>query len=372
MPGDWNFLAGRLIGDGTVEITESDLPITVRSLDTRLSAPSSMSSVIPYELTRLKGNNGRPILEPNNTVLLAEAGGNLKAMQIYTDPTFNGPEWILESVGLSAYPLGKIYDGEISFVGTDPLDIYRHFWTHLQTQRYGDLGVSVDTTKSPVRIGTLTKDTPAGSDPADSVSFDAGPRQYNWWSTPDIGAEIDKLARETPFDWLEEVLWLGDQPTCTINLGYPTISSSPARHRLILDENVLSIPSVGQDQFVTEVHVLGNGEGRDRIRSMAIIADERVRNTKVIQDESIKTRADANARARLELLASRGGFMADTIQVTEHKNFPLDSIELGMEVPLVAETDHIFVDTRVRIVGKSETPGQTDTVTLQVVRVGLP
>jgi hypothetical protein len=361
--GEWSYYAGKLNGEGGI-VGIVELPdFKVGSIDTAMSAPSTWRGTIDSEVKELRGLNGRPILEPWNAVIMAEASGQLRGLGIYRRPTFNGRNWDLDVIGLSGYPLDMPYDGEIEFVKADPLDMFRHAWNHLQTRPGGNLGVSIGTTKSPILVGTPT--------PADATgSFDEGPRKWNWWDTHNLGQEIDSLARETPFDWVEQVSWNVNTPTCHIALGYPTIGGR-STHRFVLGENLATEPTATGSDFVNETWVVGNGEGRARIRGRAGITDGRIRRVKVIEDQDERSLASANSRASRMLSMTRGQLVIDSIEVYDHPNAPLAAIELGSEYPLYAETDHALIDDVVRVVGKSESPDATDKATLTVIRPGV-
>jgi hypothetical protein len=361
--GEWSYYAGRLDGDGGIDNIIELADFTIGSVDQGLSTPSTWRGSIDTEVKELKGSNGLPILEPWNTVLMAEASGLLRAMGIYRRPTFNGRNWDLDVIGMSGYPIDMPYDGEIEFIAADPLDMFRHIWNHLQSRPRGNLGVTIDSTASPIRVGTPTSTT-------DTATFDEGPRNYNWWDTHNLGAEIDSLSRETPFDWVERVSWNGNTPACRIELGYPTIGDRKIQ-RFVLGENLATEPTVTGADYVNETWVVGNGEGRARIRGRAGIADGRVRRVKVIEDQDERSLGSANSRAARMLAMNRGQLVVDTIEIYDHVNAPLAGIELGSEYPLYAETDHAVVDTFVRVVGKSESPDATDKATLTVIRPGV-
>jgi hypothetical protein len=355
--GDWNISAGRLQGDGSVDILESDLPLTIGSIDRNLSAPSVMTGSIDNQVLRLKVD-GRPIFEPWNTVIIAEADDLIRALTIYRRPTFNGAKWELDQIGYGGYPIGVPYDGEMSYINADPLDIYREVWHHLQDRPGGDLGVTIDPLSSPVRVGTPTVD-------GDS---DSGPRKLSWWDTTDLGRVVDDYAMETPFDWLETVYWDVDQPHCHIRLGHPTISARRDDLRLVLGENLASTPSFTTTEYVNQVYVLGAGEGRTRVHGYAGIADGRIRRARMVEDNSIPDNARAAARAADELNAYRGQFVIDRVDVYDHPNARREAIEPGLEIPLYAETDWATIDQFVRVVGKSESPQKSDVATLTVMR----
>jgi hypothetical protein len=369
---DWNYLAARLLGDGQIEVVETDLDIDITSITSNLSAPPTMSGTVHNEIKRLK-KNGRPIFEPWNTAILAEADGVLRAGGIYRKPTYNGSEWELDIIGFSGYPQGMMYDGAQYFVEVDPLDIFRHIWTHLQSQPGGNLGVTIDPLVSPVRVGKelenvqFTAETSPGN--SELVSFEAGPKKLNWYDTTDLGKEIDDYAKSTPFDWREDISWAGDQIAINLALGYPTIGTRRADLTgFVLGINLATEPSIAEADYVNQLHVLGAGEGRDAIRGYAGVADGRLRRTKVVEDKTKKSKRAADALAAEVLAATRGQLTIDTLDVYDHPNAPLQGIQLGDEYPIYAETDWATVDGYVRVVGRSDVPGKSDMATFTVLR----
>lgn len=353
---DWNFLAGRLNGDGTIEVVETDLPLTVGTIDRNLSVASSISGTITHDLARLK-NAGRPVFDPWSTVLIAEASGLIRGMAIYREPVFNGNVWELNTIGLGGYPVGMPYESIASFTGEDPLNIFRHIWTHLQSFPAGNLGVTVSDLASPVRVGT----------PEVEGESDSGPRLLNWWSTRDLGATIDELARETPFDWVEKFSWQGDVPHCHIDLGYPTIGARKDL-RLVLGENLASEPRISGTEYVNEVRFLGAGEGRDRVTAEYGVTDGRIRRRKTVEDKGITNIEQARVRAKSAFSLTNGQLVVDDLEVFNHTNAPLEAIELGDEIELYAETPWVTLDQYVRVIGKQESPADSDKVLLTIMR----
>lgn len=368
---DWNYLAARLTGDGGIEVVETELPLDIAVISRNLSAPPRLDGTITNEVQRLR-KNGRPIFEPWNTAILAEAGGLIRGAGIYRAPTYNGAKWELDVAGFTSYAQGTMYDGAKYFVGEDPLNIFRHVWDHIQSQPGGNLGITIDSLTSPVRVGTALEQVQfqAETRPGvrELVSFEAGPRKLNWYDTPDLGKEIDDYAKETPFDWLETVQWAGDEIDIHIKLGYPIIGGRKSYPRLILDENLVTVPSVVEGEYVNQVHVLGAGEGRDAVRGYAGVSDGRLRRTKVVTDKSIKSKTAANQLASRVLAATRGQLVVERLEVSNHPNAPLESIQLGDELQLLAETDWIDVNEWVRVVGRQDAPGESDTAVLTVIR----
>lgn len=367
MAGDWNYLAGRLTGDGGIDIIETELEIQVESLTRNVSAPSAMTGTISGEVRRLKVD-GRPLFEPWNTVILAEASGQLKAMGLYQPaPTFTGADWKLSMAGLGSYPIGMPYTDSRYFIDADPLDIYRHIWEHLQSQPGGNLGVTIDSLQSPVRVGEQIENVEFVTGAGERVAFEAGPRKLNWWQTKNLGKEVDDYAKETPFDWIERIFWDGRTPRCHIGLGYPTLGGRKDL-RLVYGENLASRPTVTEGEFATAVMVVGAGEGRDSIRGDAGRTGSRVRRVKVVEDKSLRSIKAANAMANDELARTNGELIVDKVEVHDHPNARLEAIEPGDEVRLYFEDDWVKVDQWVRVVSKTESPENSSVAMLTLVR----
>lgn len=361
MAEDWNYMVGRMVGDGVIEVIESDLPIDITSIERKLSAPSAMTGSISHALQRLK-NNGRPIFEPWNSVIIAVASDTIRGITIYREPVFSGPVWELDQVGLTGYANDMPYTDEKSFVDEDPLDIYRHMWHHLQSFPNGRLGITIDDLASPVRVGTV----------ASEEVPDSGPRRLNPWDTPNIGREIDRYATETPFDWLETYHWEGEIPRCHVRLGYPQIGDRHRGHmRFVLGENLGTKPTVRTAPFLNEVHVLGAGEGRDSVRGFAAVSEAKLRRATVINDDNMNAVWKADLQAQRALAASRGELVVEEIEVVDHPNARLEEIALGNEYPLYADLDWVEVNTWARVIGRVDVPGRSDVARLQIARPGI-
>lgn len=354
--GDWDYQAGRLNGDGTIDIIETELPLKVTSLARNLSAPCQVNGSIDEPLARLK-NNGKPVFDPWNTVILAVASDQIRAMAIYRKPTFTGESWSLDTIGPTGYLEGMPYDGIASYVETDPALIYRDIWEHVQTRPGGNLGITLDVIDTPIRVGK----NPTG----DNTD---GPRQLNWWSTHNLADVVDSLASETPFDTEERFTWDGDQPHCHIAMGYPKIGGQANGLSFVYGVNLATDPTGTTDPIYNEAWALGAGEGRDSIRGQAGISDGKLRRIKIVKDPSKTDTDGANALARKTLAASRGEIIVSELTVFDHSNAPLDAVELGMEIPLHLETPWIELHTSVRVIGRTDDPVKSDQATFLVIQ----
>ncbi|MFG3715808.1 hypothetical protein [Micromonospora sp. NPDC047730] len=146
----WRYIAQRAV---TGEFVDWDVPIARDELSWSLSGPGSLRGTIAPDVGRLRGPDGRPLLDEWGTLLYAEADGEIRWGGVVVQSGFSGSAWRVEATGFTAYPHGVPYLDLYSKVGVDPLDAVREVWRHVQAQPDGDLGMLVDPTTTPVRLG---------------------------------------------------------------------------------------------------------------------------------------------------------------------------------------------------------------------------
>ncbi|MEE6280140.1 hypothetical protein [Georgenia sp. MJ170] len=334
----WRYLAQRLPSG---ELIDVDLPLSGPAITSTLSGPGAVTGTVPVEVPRLKGPDGRPLLEPWGSAIIAEADGQIRGYGIVTDdPSWNGQQWSIETTGFSGYLAELAYTGpEYAGVQVDPLDVLRRVWAHVQGEPGGDLGVLVDGTRSPVRIGTEPEQVEFSTGDGEGVSFEAGPFKLNAWETDDLGRVVDELAGSTPFDYVEESRWDGERVVHRLRLGYPSIGRRQEDLRFVIGENVTAEPRLGAGVYASAVQVFGAGEGRDMVRSPVVTRDGgRLRRTLVITDKAIKSRSAASDRARAVLALTAGGVRFDELTITDHPHAPVGSFSVGDSIYLEGPT----------------------------------
>lgn len=324
------------------------------SLTRTLSGPGELSAI-------LEPGQDASFLSPWHVSIWAEdesgrirGGGFLVPGDISTD----GP--MLECVGFSGYPQGMPWvAAQQKFVQADPLNIVRAMWSHLQSQAGGAIGVTVDSTTSPVRIGTPAEDVSFTTGGGETVEFEAGPYSLDWWSSHDLGKLIDDLAVETPFDYLEHTVWGGDTLAHRLELGYPSIGVRRRNIRFELGVNVAQVPSLmaDEDSYATEVHALGAGEAQAMVHTRLTRDSSGVRRVVTYVDKSARSKDSLSRTARLDLAWRDGAPTLEHLRVIEHSSAPLSSFDVGDVVHVTGGSEWADIDRWVRIVSRTDQPG---------------
>lgn len=334
----WRYILTRVNGDGTETPLHWDVPLSSPQITEYLSGPGGIGGTITPEIQDLKDDNGRPLIVPYATAIYAEQDGHIRGGAIVTDPTEQSGSLALDSIGFSGYIAGMPYFGEQApQIQVDPLNMARHIWAHAQSRPMANIGLVLDSTTSPVRIGTKETDVNFTTGSGDEVSFQSGPYQLADWKTSDLGKEFDDLAKGTPFEYRVDHAWIGgtDQISHRMRIGYPRIGRTRHDLRFVVGENLTVEPPIdyASDDYANGVLVLGAGEGRKMVRAYGEKRDGRLLRVAVVTDNSITSKAAANTRVALELRRRQGlPVLGDTITVADHDHAPFGSYDVGDEI----------------------------------------
>ncbi|MEU5978441.1 hypothetical protein [Streptomyces sp. NPDC047315] len=355
----WRFIAvGALDG----EILDWEVPLTLSSNPRRdLSGPGAMNGTIEPEYSRLRGPDGRPIIQEWGTKLFLEVAGHLRWGGIVTKTAYDGPKASIQCEGLSAYAHGTPYDGHMisgalitppdPYAGKDKnhdgyidgskpkqkvppppkpytgpridtYDAFRNIWDRIQNRPYGNIGLRIDSHHLGHVLGAKN-----GSDPWELA----------WWNNPDCGQAIDQLARDIPFDWIETHAWAGSGNAIDsrIVLGKPRIGRKRDDLRFADGENISAIarPEGMGDEYANELRILGKGEGRKMARHQVHRYERgRLRRVATVTDKSLTGVVALRSRATRELLGRTGVLQIPLIQVINHPNAKFGSWQLGDDI----------------------------------------
>lgn len=179
-------------------------------------------------------------------------------------------------------------------------------------------------------------------------SADGGAYRLFPWEAPDCGRLIDDLAKDTPFDWVEQHYWDGDTPATRIAVMYPRAGrrlNQPGDPTFQQGVNI-SKPLVvtdTTDTYANSVYGVGAGEGVGAIRRSITRRDGRVRTVAKFSSKDVKSDHNMDVKLRVELTARQETLRVAQVTVRQHENSPRGSYGVG---------DDIFVQGRVRHLGK--------------------
>lgn len=379
----WHYIAQRY--DGTNEyygaFLDLDVPLQGVNIDDVLSGHNGLSATITPEYPRLKGADGKPILLEGGTALWAESpDGEIRGGGIVTRSSFgDGGQWQIECTDLTGIAIDLPYNGEGAyFVNADPADLFRYVWKWIQSQRGSVMGIDVDYTTTPIRIGTdlvQREEFDTEADPTEvapqPVTYQDEPFKLNWYENLNLDDDLANLAERAPFDWHLTHRWEGDLIRHKLRIGYPRLGRRRHELRFVVGENIHTIPEVTRDwsDYANEVIVLGAGEGSTMVRAVATRSlTGRIRKAVVVSDPSLKTWAEANRRAEAEIQRRSQVETVTEIELQNHPHAPIGSVNLGDEI--LVEGDIGWVDFSVwcRVIGRTMSPDDGDKQILTVVR----
>lgn len=350
----------------TKEFLDWDLPVNDVEISYALSGPGLIRGSFKPEIKSIKDLN----LDAWATYIHAEIDGQIRATGILMPIDYAEEQLSFEAVGFTTYGYGTPWLGsEYAGIQVDPLDVVRLMWQHLQSYPESHLGITVDPTISPVRLGEAAYTTndldQDGNLQYDDITdangnvtgtkirtkdVEAKPYTLMWWDLVDIGQEIDNLAKATPFDYYEKAVWNANKTDVVLGLGigYPRKGSKRFDLRFVQDENILDVVPVkeGENTYASAVIIIGAGEGRDAVRGYTGERyQQRLRRVSATSQKNIKTVDAANALAKVELLARRGK-MLEFAQISVDANHPNarfgeyqtgDDIYVQVDVPWVGD-----------------------------------
>lgn len=377
----------------TGEIRDWDFPLSEVEITFNLSGATSLRATLGPEYREL----GETHLDAWASWIHVEEAGAIRASVIVQPMAVSDQNMDIEGIGFTGYPNGIPYQGELSLIEVDPIQVVRLIWVHLLSFPDAAIGITMDATASPITLGTpavtvpvlkddgtpaydITTETDADGNvtetgrTAKTQDIEAKPYELNWYDDKDCGQEIDSLAKSTPFDFAERVTWNAARTAVLHHLmvGYPRLGTRRFDLRFAEDENLLQVVTALEtpDHYASQVIVRGSGEGRDAIRGYAGSRDpRRLRRIATVVDKTLTdaTVAASMANEELRRRVSVTEFSDIVIDAT-HDNAPLGSWAIGDDILVQCNIPYIGeVALWHRIVAYVWTP-DSDVVTLNLKR----
>ncbi|WIE65960.1 hypothetical protein DEI99_005325 [Curtobacterium sp. MCLR17_036] len=203
-------------------------------------------------------------------------------------------------------------------------------------------------------------------------SDDGGAYALEPWEAQDCGRLIDDLAKDAPFDWVEEHYWASDVPQTRIRIAHPRTGrrlsgdSDPSFQQGVNITVQLQPASTGSD-YANTVFGIGAGEGAGSIRRTISKRDNRIRRVATLQSKDIKSKQDMTTRLQAELIARQQNLAVDSITVANHPNSPRGSYSIGDDIYVQGDVPHYGrFGLWHRIVGITENTNGTTEVSLRL------
>ena len=377
----WRYYAQRIDGTGpATTFLHNELRLQDVSIDRVLSGPGQLTAVIkPVDLTvrSVDQTHDEPLIMPERgTLIHAEFNGDITDSFLLMGTGMSGPNLSLDASGLTTVAKGMSYPKSVQFIEADPLDIIRHIWTTIQADPDSNVALQVDaTTATDLRVGKAPQVDATGSGTSGGASVgsdDDEPYSLNWWSTHDLGGEIDKLCEATGIEYRVRSAWNGDRTQVMhyLEFGYPAIGARKTELRFVVGENIQVMPTLdrGGDEYANHVVILGAGEGSEMIRGEARTRDGRVRTMVTLDDKSITDRARANRVAALELRRRQQLTQVSDVVIRNTGLAELGSFGPGDEIRVAGMTDWAPFDLWARVVSMTINPDKPDLMQAKIMR----
>jgi hypothetical protein len=380
MAEQWQYFAQRIL-DGTW-LDRVGAQMSSVSMTWDLATDQFQGTITPMDRDRIAAD-GSPLFNEWSTAIYAVESGVIRWGGILVDSEFTGPGWALSAIGFRGYANGNMYTGaDYSQSTVDPLDVVRYLWSYLQSQPNGNLGLTVDATKSTTVVGadayvvapgnqtlaqmaatanlTLAKinslntvarrkangftvqtlpqtgNVPAGV----PVLTGSAPHVLAWYNATDCGQELTNLAQGAPFDMTESHTWT-DATQNTVShrliLGYPRVGSRESDLRFVEGENITKLVDTSRDgtKYANEILAVGAGTGSAAVRVNLGSPDQnRLRRCGSVVNSGINGANQLTSLAQRALTSLQAPLAGQIASCTwlNHPNAPLGSFQQGDDI----------------------------------------
>lgn len=230
--------------------------------------------------------------------------------------------------GFSSYPKKIPWLANWNPFACDVFEVVHQVWAHVQSMPGGDMGVVVE----PAESGIIM---------LPGYAFDGNIANINFYAMfiraadkQDCQDNIDKLARDIPFDYREESAWNHDHTAVEkkISMGYPKIGYDQDNLAFVIGENVLEAKPFTEPEidWSSEVIVDGWWPGAVYTSTFANADPFRFRRVVSEDDARINSNERAHAWARRKLAKRQTPKYWESIIVDmDHPNAPFGSYDVG-------------------------------------------
>lgn len=234
----------------------------------------------------------------------------------------------LEAQGFAGYPKKMPWLDNWNPLAIDVFSIVHKVWDHLQSYDYGNIGVTVYPDESGIIM-------------LPGYAFDGNIFNLDFFAVfiravdrIDCGDYIDKLARDIPFDFVEQSEWNEDRTAISkkIYLGYPKAGVDQDNLVFVINENVLEAnPHIETEiDWVSDIFIDGWWPGTEYSNHLTNADPTRYRRCISEDDARINSDERAAAWSKRQLSRRQTPSYWDSIVVQMgHPNAPFGTYDVG-------------------------------------------
>ena len=234
----------------------------------------------------------------------------------------------LKAEGFSNYPKGLPWLVNWNPIAVDPFEIVYRIWQHIQSYDNGNMGVTVYPTVSGTQM------LPGFSFNNENFIQDFFAIFIREVDRTDCGDYINKLARDIPFDYLEESSWDESKTVIQkkIHLGYPQIGADQENLAFRMGENVSAATPKNETEinWFSDITMKGYFPGKEYSNQISNADPDRYRRVMDELDLHINSNERAKAWAHRLLTRRLVPYYYESIIIDPyHPNAPFGTFDCG-------------------------------------------
>lgn len=320
---------------GTIQ--SRDLQVINPKIVTNLSGPSIIQFEVPYDTSSDVQAAGIDFKAYGQYIYCEEeTAAGAKSIVAYgiTQPCSIDPQtgnMKVEAQGPSGYAKGIPWLDNYNPIAVDPFEAAARIWNHIQTQTNGNIGVILE----PASSGTVL--LPGFGWDGTTLNLEFFAFFVRAADFRDCGDEFNKLARDIPFDYLENAAWNSDYSAIIkrITMAYPRRGHQRTDLTFRFGENVLNGTAATQAEISWVSDVIVRGWFPGSIYSSTLSNADPHRFRRVIKEEDAKLNSKERAAAwGVRKLARRQipNYWSSIEIDMDHPSAPFGTWELGDDI----------------------------------------
>ena len=234
----------------------------------------------------------------------------------------------IQTTGVLGYMKGIPFLVNFNPIAVDPFEVVQRVWAHLQSYSNANLMVEVYPSSSGTQM------LPGYSFDGSSLSFDFFAVFYRAVDFQDCADIVNGLARDIPFDMVEEGAWDDTRTTFTrkIKLGYPLTGTQQTHLTFRLGENVITAEMADELDIQPVSDVIIRGWLPGKVMSSELSNEDPTRYRRTVMEENAQIDSTERAAAWAKRKLTRRNIPTSFKKIVidpNHPAGPLGSFALG-------------------------------------------